>query len=435
MTRCPICGEEKERVAQHWAMSGCGHPEISQQQRALLDGLVLSRGTIAGNGSNRHLTISSQNRPLIDWVADQLDWLVHVVRREQPEDRSPQWRLRTPAHPAINRYERWHLGDRRGRNPPEKFQLHPLTGRVWWSFGGGLEWSGPYDSQRQGGFSAEDDRRASALLDVLDRSGFKATRQDKRVRFSPTELEAWLEWIGEPAPGVEYKWAESLVVYRTLRDEPRSEEAERVAFCQNALEVAAERTDQRPLTAELFENRVEAVSASEVADALGGGGWSDAVRATLGPSALEDPDKLSAAYPHGEPSNPEYSEEDWKQAIREAVESEGEPLKKKQYEEWRQDHDATKVPTASTISHRIGWTEACESAGVTPSKRFDYSTQDLVDEILRIRDNVGDWPTISEYMENRCDGTPSRHWIYEQSGLDGWAEAVELAKRRDSNAR
>lgn len=219
MTSCPCCGEEKERIAQHWAMSSCGYPEVPTEKRRLLDGLVLSGATVAGNGNNRHLTLGSTNEQLIEWLADEVGWLCHGVRAEPGRGRrETMFNLRTPAHPLLNRYERWdHIGEAGGRTPPAEFTLTPGTARVWWALSGGLQWSGDYDSQRQGTFSAKADGKARWIQRVLRSAGFEPTRVSTRVQLSPRPLSRWLDWIGMPIPGVTYKWARTKPEYHRLQ--------------------------------------------------------------------------------------------------------------------------------------------------------------------------------------------------------------------------
>lgn len=289
MTTCPACNESHERVAQHWAMSGCGYPEISDGHRDILDGIVLAGGTVAGNGNNRHLQIGTTVEPLAEWLAEQLDWLCQAVRCNRRDgDWADQYQVRTPAHPSCNRYERWdHIGHGT-RTPPDDYQLTPRAARVWWAFAGGLQWSGPYDSQITATISALEDRRAASIHRVISTVpiNIDPTRAGKRIQWSGPAVDEWLEWVGASVPGVEHKWAESLVEYRTLRDRPQTETEYRVALCRHALAVARERTDKR-LTAELFDRRVDDVDAEVVADVLGGGDFEDALSvAGVSPQAL-----------------------------------------------------------------------------------------------------------------------------------------------------
>jgi len=111
---------------------------------------------------------------------------------------------------------------------------------------------------------------------LLETVGVESTDFDDRIRITPPAIGQWLSWCGPPVPGVEYKWAKPLIVYRALRTDPQTAAEFRSAVCIAALEVARERTDL-PLTQDTFNKRVDLLSAADVAETLGGGSWADAL--------------------------------------------------------------------------------------------------------------------------------------------------------------
>lgn len=359
-TTCPECGEEKVRVSQHWAKSTCDYPEIPDGLRALLDGLALAGGTIAGNGSNRHLTIGTTNRELADWTATELDWLHHGTRETETDDetRDCVYRIRTPAHPGLNRYERWpRATESRGRIPPPRFSLSARTARVWHAFAGSLLFR-EYDSQRSATFSAKYDDRAEWIQRILDDAEFDSTRAGKRVQLPPTETTRWLSWIGAPVPGVEHKWRISNVgerpVYQDSSGRPRFPDESLL----NALRNMADLFGRPPLTPEYDAWRPPAYPAQATILNRWGSGWrgalehagldvADTVRATRGKSARYPPELLRAA-------------------VREAdVAVDGE-LTTKTYRAWREyeQQRGRVIPSSKTILRRFEgyWPEIVEVA-------------------------------------------------------------------------
>lgn len=348
-TPCPICGASKERLAQHWARSSCGYPSIPDELQAVVDGLVLAGATVAGNGSNRHLTIGTTSDRLTSWTSETLDWLCHSVRTEdQCGEHEQIYRIQTPAHPNLNRYERWrHAGKNSGRIPSGDYRLSPTAGGVWWAYAGGLEWSGPYDSQRQGTFSAANSSKRAWIVRVIEDIGLDPTPGDRRVKLSPSTLREWIDWIGEAIPGARHKWADNRDSYGILRDDPGIVER------RNA-------------------------------------------------------------------------------ALREAAKECGEPLHKENYREWSlSEEDA---PPATTIVHCWGWAASCLEVGVSPGKIGKGQTFDnLIDALVRIHDESGDWPTTVSYSDHRQSHEPSLSWFYTKSPEEicGWGDAIERAKARE----
>lgn len=355
-TTCPTCGESKERVAQHWAMSNCGYPSLTDAQQATLDGIVLSGGSVGGNGTNRHVVVGTASGRLARWLADQLGWMCQSVREtDEAGDREIIYRVRTPSHPACNQYERWgKLPANSGRAPSGGFSLSAHAGRVWWALAGGLGWQGEYDSQRYGLFSAERDGRAEAIQQVLSNAGFETDRRQRRVHLTPTVVSEWLAWIGDPVPGVEYKWCSHRAEYRALRDGPETEQQYRVALARAAVETALARTDQRPLTKELFNKRASAVDARVVADAYGSfySGVNAVSRDAVPPS---ERDRLSMT------TQITWTTDEIMSSLSEAASDVDSPLTRQKYEEWR---DERNLPTASVITDRIGWNKAKKELGL-----------------------------------------------------------------------
>lgn len=362
-TTCPECNEEKDRISQHWAKSSrCSYPEIPDDLRAVLDGLILAGATIAGNGSNRHLTIGTTNFDLADWTASELAWLHHGTRETETDDGSRDcvYRVRTPAHPGLNRYERWpRAPESRGRIPPDRFDLNPRAARVWHAFAGSLLFR-EYDSQRSATFSAKYDDRAEWIQRVFADAEFDSTRAGKRVQLPSTETTRWLSWIGSPVSGVEHKWRVSNLgerpVYQDSSGRGRPQFPDESLL--NALRNIADLFGRPPLTHEYNAWRPQAYPAQVTILKRWESGWrgaledagldvADTVRATGGRSAQYPLELLQAA-------------------VREADAAVDGDLTTSTYRAWRE-HEQQRgrvIPSANAILSRFEgyWPEIVETA-------------------------------------------------------------------------
>ncbi|HET7323982.1 MAG TPA: hypothetical protein VFJ06_06605 [Halococcus sp.] len=236
---CPTCNSDYQRLAQHWSGS-CTPPALANEQRKLIAGLLLGDGFVGGSGENKHFQLSTRWRPLVEWLFDELGWLaMKIVRWDHLDDGHPppaqRYIVRTHAHSALTRFRAWYDAEGNRRFPaPEDLpggRLTPRSGRAWHATAGGLLWSNPeYATTRQAWFSAAVDERATRVRALLKSVGLEPTRAGKRVQLSPKQTTAWLEWIGDPVPGVEYKWAATHEEYRDLK---RDEEGLRVWLWHN----------------------------------------------------------------------------------------------------------------------------------------------------------------------------------------------------------
>jgi hypothetical protein len=353
-TICPRCEASKQRISQHWAKSSCGYPEITDSQRALLNGLVLAGATIAGHGTNRHLTIGTTTEALADWVAAELDWLHHGTRMVvSDESGAPSHihRIRTPAHPAVNRYERWQRApESRGRIPPAEFELSVRSARVWYGFAGNLLFR-EYDSQRSAAFSATYDDKAEWIQRILDTAGYDSTRQVNRIQIRPTETSRFLNWMGRPPPGAEHKFRVSDVGERPVwKDQSQYPGRFPDDALQNAVLNAADSFERPPSENEFDEWRPPAYPASKTVVVRADDGW----HGTIAAAGLDVAELLRATGGHGA----RYPDALLLASLREAQSTKStssQLLTEEEYREWRrrERERGRVVPTVTTIRNRF----------------------------------------------------------------------------------
>jgi len=426
---CPACGEQKERLSRHWSF--CEFPDVGGDLRELLLGILLGAGSLQGNGENtRHLLVKTTSEGVARWLFGELGWLAHSLRRETFEgEREPLYHVRTHAHTHLRR-----LRDDWYRDGEKQLQTDTSptasAARVWWALAGGLEWSGPHDSQVRGTFSAEADERAAAIQTVLSRLSVSSERVGDRVVFYADELREWLGWIGEPVPGVEHKWALSRVEYLAHRELDAGSTAPPVALSKAALQVARERTEQE-LTPEQFEDVVDEISADDVADALGGGSWRDAL-SVAGVDRVPKPEpQRNQPLGHSEGKGNEWAESGAVAAMEAAAADLGEPLHQENYREWVRSDQHT-GPSVWTIHNRWGWHETAAKAGVevgTPGNTKDYSDEEMLNCIRRAAAWVGTESNLrgKDYRNWREDESPDAPSYWAIQDRWSWGDACKLA--------
>lgn len=343
---CPECGDEYQRLGRHWG-SSCD-PMLSSHQRSVLAGLALSGSTI-DDGS---IIIQTTTRPLIEWTADQLGWLAGSLARieDVSDNREPIYRLTTPKHWGVERYEGWSSD-----GPPAEYELDATTARIWWGYAGGLQWQGDYDSQRTATFSALDDDRADWIQRVLADAGIDATRAGKRVQWHGDQLWGWLDWIGERVPGAEYKWAERRLAYRAWADAagasrpPHSESKGRYTDedCARHLVRAVQNIGEPigQIEYEEWARGTGAPSMDTVRDRLGSGSWPDAC-STVGVTAAGEFD---------------ITYDDFLDVLAEMHETHGTWPKTTEYDDLRPS-DSPSLAQVYEYQEHDGWQDAIERA-------------------------------------------------------------------------
>lgn len=125
MNQCPTCGEEYQRLGQHFAFNSDHRPPLSELQRNVVEYLVLRGVQVRDNGSESRLEVYSTDENFIRSVADALGWLSNEPRvhksgeraaerlNEQygsdslhfnPEDYNDMWGVSTVPHPELDNY-------------------------------------------------------------------------------------------------------------------------------------------------------------------------------------------------------------------------------------------------------------------------------------------------------------------------------------------
>lgn len=447
---CPNCGAERKSLAGHWARSSCPWPEIDDQLRATLDGFALAGASADGKSSTR-LRIWTTNKELALWTHDQLDWLGKAVHIQET-DHETQYRVVTESHPDLERYRRW---GGRGVPPTDgTIVFSPALARAWFAHAGGLvhktEYPGGVPSLRIAARTNED--RAEAIGEILSKSGFNPSVDSNGVQLSPTQCERLCRQLGDPIPGIVYKWCFHNDVYREARR--RHEDGDLVISLdmdmadrfRSLLRLVAESLDldQASLAEDVFWESIANPDPADISEWLGGGSWEDALsiagipspkadqpqwkRSTAGISNPKTPDRDQTPPSPGE----KYSYADGINAVKDCAGEVTEPISSEDYREWSKGRDDT--PSYSLIEKRWGWGDITIDAEVETSQkarlRGEYTADHVMQAIIRIREDLGHWPSVTEYRNRFLAKEPSWWWLKENEpdGIAGFPEARERAK-------
>ena len=236
MTRiCPGCGGEFSQIGQHWAMSSCDHPKMSEKQKDTLRGLLMGDGNIpvTQERKNYYLIVKMISKPYLKHLSDVcFPVLSNEVRLEQtaaesargarksgfspgadPEDYSDIFALGITAHPWINNLTDWYSTGEKVF-PPE-LELTPTVLKHWYCCDGSLDRS---DNSPIAEISlCNEEGNKEKIKEIFCSVGFKnlkwCVNERKRrsgrrvkVRFNREETKDLFGYMGSPPPGFRYKW-------------------------------------------------------------------------------------------------------------------------------------------------------------------------------------------------------------------------------------
>lgn len=137
---------------------------------------------------------------------DQLGWLSRgvTVTQRQGDD---LYRLRTMSHPDLDRYWTW------ATEVPSDWVLTRRAAQPWYACDGAISFTGRNNDQRKMTFSATDGQFRESAISLLNEAGYDVGEWNRRIFLPKSQITNWLDWLGDPVPGVEHKWAKSPSEY------------------------------------------------------------------------------------------------------------------------------------------------------------------------------------------------------------------------------
>lgn len=186
-------------LGQHLRQSSCPYPEPNRRQLEIIEGLLLSDGSIPDDGNDRlRFELSMVNIPFLKWVDRELESLSTGMRTSSRNKKTVST-IRTPTFTEIR--NRWYQGGEK-RFPvvdPTRLRM-----KMWYVGDGHLQ-------QTEGrprstiGCSNEYDRQQH-LCSMFEPLGINPSFYSDGLWMSADETEKFLDYIGAPVPGFEEKW-------------------------------------------------------------------------------------------------------------------------------------------------------------------------------------------------------------------------------------
>jgi len=226
---CEQCGNEYSLIGGHWSKSqSCIHPRIPESMMELIEGWMLGDGDVNWSGKNPSVRFSNTNLKQLAWLQRELGWLATTVRQTKTAEEAARnaresgfrpdadaadyrdyYRLNTRRHPQFNRFR--HFGKRSKDEQTNPCINLTKRGLKAWYIGDGtvsindghVQW-GTRDTSVSNDF----------WRGLLEEHGFSpsisTTEYDdymkKTIRLSTDDSHEFLEWLGDPPSGFEYKW-------------------------------------------------------------------------------------------------------------------------------------------------------------------------------------------------------------------------------------
>lgn len=217
---CPRCRKSYSKITIHWTKA-CEYPRLFNRQLELVKGLLCGDGSVEQRRAV--FRVEMINKRFLEWLDEELGWLSTGVRlartneevarhlrdsldREtSPRDAHDLWYLRTRTHPQFREFQSWFQdGEMR---LPTRLSLSKLELKMWYISDGGLM-KRKTPSPAPSIASHKEVDTPNRIQRVFNQHGFEVTDGPNfRIKGGLSESRRFLEYLGKPPEGFEYKWA------------------------------------------------------------------------------------------------------------------------------------------------------------------------------------------------------------------------------------
>jgi hypothetical protein len=218
---CPNCGEEFINMGQHWKSLNCEYPKLSDYQKDLLRGILMSDAS-AQFDTNNNLKIKMTCRDFLEWLVNELSEICPnrypILQQTSDEAKEnamqffgddvredseykEKYQVLTRSHPFMNEFDDWYVPEK--RYPLNDLELTPTVAKMWYCGDGCLDRS---KGRAEIACKNEADR-IDEVADLIRDQDFNVNTTEKgRIRVLTSDTPAFLDWMGDAPPDFDYKW-------------------------------------------------------------------------------------------------------------------------------------------------------------------------------------------------------------------------------------
>ena len=194
---CVSCSNKFTYVGQHYRQSDCKYPTLSDRQKKIVSGLLMSDASIPDDGEDRlRLEIEMKNKEFLEWLDNELSEFSTGVRES-----GKYYKLSTIRAPCFTELrEKWY-------DNVKKFpdvSVTPLLMKMWYVGDGHLTKS---DNRPMIAIGCSNEySRQEMLTSLFKNVGVCPSYYSEAAWLSTDDTEQFLDYIGAPVAGFEYKW-------------------------------------------------------------------------------------------------------------------------------------------------------------------------------------------------------------------------------------
>lgn len=204
---CDSCGSEYVQIQKHWQMSSCTEPTPTDRELEVVRGLVMSDGHIGNRVGTPRLDVQMTNPDVLEELRESIPTFKPYFWKESKETSSGNdvYRLLTVSHSSLSEFSDWY--DNGDKIYPDNMTPTPEMMKWWYVGDGSMIWNEKASNGYVQISCCNESNNPEKLSDLFDKIGLSPTIYNGgEIALSVNETKKFLEYIGEPVRGMEYKW-------------------------------------------------------------------------------------------------------------------------------------------------------------------------------------------------------------------------------------
>lgn len=221
---CPNCDENMINMGQHWKSDNCYYPELNQRQKDIIRGLIMSDATIQKRVNN-NLLLHMTEEKFLNWVVNELSEICHdkypILYQNSEEAREntadslgtdnmakgteykTKYKILSRSHPFLNEFDNWYVPEK--QYPINDLEVTPIMIKMWYVGDGTLT---KHSSGKRATIACTNEvDRIEKVAELIREKGFTVyTKSKGSIQVSSKDTPSFLNWLGSPPTGFEYKW-------------------------------------------------------------------------------------------------------------------------------------------------------------------------------------------------------------------------------------
>lgn len=222
---CHQCGNEYKRISQHWSLSDCSEPQLSEKKLEIIKGLLMGDATLANRNKTPYVQCTMTNRKYLEHLSSIFKASSDITKNKTAkqsaeEDRksgfNPKaeksnykdvYRWATTTRKELKEFSTWYTSE--GKKFPQNLSLSPLCLKHWYVCDGGLV----YNDKSAIGISLVNERDGKQKInnffksaELPEPSHYNESARRCKAIWTKKDSRKLFDYMGKAIPGFKYKF-------------------------------------------------------------------------------------------------------------------------------------------------------------------------------------------------------------------------------------